>query len=575
MSFTQLRKRIAVGCDNFGSLIRKDLLFVDKTLFIKEFLDNKGTKVTLIMRPRRFGKTLNLSMLHHFFAAEVANQPTKDLFTGLKISQAGEKYMAHQGQYSVIFLSFKSVDGASYEIAIEQLKNLMRNLYNNSGLLIKEHLTDYQKLYFNSIIQKTANETDLKGALFTLIKFLYQYYNKKIMVFIDECDTPLQAGYINDYYVDIVDFMRSLLGNALKSNIYLDRALLTGIMRISKESIFSGLNNLKIYSIFNDCYGEYFGFTEEEVNDSATKVGLVDKLPSMKEWYNGYQIGGVTLYNPWSIMNCLQEGGTLACYWVNTSGNQIIKDLLMKSNLEVKKVLQTLLEGGSIQRVVYEDLVFDDLKKNKNLIWTFFLLTGYLKLIDFRREKTKIHSTLAIPNEEVQGLYCEFIEEWFFQEDKDSESYNNFVNNLSIGDVEKFKISLKDFMLRVVSFYDFSHEPESFYHGLMLGFLAALNKNLYEIKSNQESGDGRYDIAIFPKDASKLGILIELKQLNLRTVKRVKKADLMRSLTKEAKKALVQINQSNYHLEFEQRSVSQVLKIGLAFKGKNFHLVSE
>ena len=575
MSFTELRKRIAVGCVDFSEIINEDLLFIDKTLLIKEFIDNAGSTVTLIPRPRRFGKTLNLSMLHHFFAAEVANRPTKNLFAGLKISQAGEKYMIHQGQYPVIFLSFKSVDGASYETAIEQLKDLICDMYSNySELLESDRLMANQKHYFNSIFESTANESQLRCALFNLIKFLYQHYNKKVMVFIDEYDTPIQAGYSNNFYQKITQFMRNLLGNALKDNFFVYRALLTGIMRITKESIFSGLNNLKIYSIFNDCYGEYFGFTEEEVNDLATTVGLVDKLPSMKEWYNGYQIGGVTLYNPWSIMNYLQEGGTLACYWVNTSGNQIIKDLLLQPSLNIEGTLQTLLEGKSIGCYFCEDMVFDDLEKDPNLIWSFFLLTGYLTIVGSQKIQAEYYCNLRIPNKEIYFLYCRLINLWLFQKEKPS-SQQYLINYLLNGDVKNFKLSLKMVMLRIVSFYDVSSQPESFYHGLMVGFLAALDKNLYEVKSNRESGDGRYDIAIFPKDVSKLGVLIELKQLNLPTIKRVKKADLMRSLTKEAEKALVQINQGNYHLEFEQRSISQVLKIGLAFKGKNFQLVSE
>ena len=558
---------LPTSCEDFRMLIDEKLLFVDKTLFIKEFIDNSsGAQVSLITRPRRFGKTLNLSMLHYFFAEKVLKEPTKGLFNGLKISEAGEQYMAHQGQYPVIFITFKQLEADTYEGMLTNLQRLMSRVYKmHRELLDSPYLMAEQKSDFKKIIRCEANESHLKTALFDLTEYLYTHYQKKVMVFIDEYDTPIQTGYLNKYYQEIVETMRSLLGTCLKTNLYLKRALLTGITRVSKESLFSGLNNLIIYSLLNRKYKDHFGFTEEEVNAIACQMGCKDKLVEMKDWYNGYEVGGTTLYNPWSIISCLDNDGLIQSYWVNTSGNELVKRLLINSSIEFKQDFESLLRGKTIYKFIREDIVFSDLedKANESLIWSLFFISGYLKIVTFPKEieDEGLYCELSIPNQEIHCLYRLLIKAWLRGEKK-PEWYKKFIENLLVGETEGFDAGLKFILENIAGQHDVVKKPELFYHGLLLGFLSTL-KN-YEIKSNRESGRGRYDIVVIPNDHQALGLLFELKS--------VKKTTTDATLAKQAKKALKQIDDKYYIAEFTQRKIHQVLKIGIAFRGKDFHI---
>ena len=562
---------LPVGEEDFRVLIDKKLLFVDKTLLIKEFLDNESIKVSLITRPRRFGKTLNLSMLHYFFVEKVFNNPTKGLFDGLKISEAGEQYMAYQGQYPVIFISFKQLETDTYEGMLSDLQKLMSRIYKiHLELLDSPRLVEEQKSDFKKIISSQADEAYLKVALFNLTEYLYMHYQKKVIVLIDEYDAPIQASYFNNYYEKAIKMMRSLLGNCLKTNPYLERALLTGITRVSKESLFSGLNNLKIYSLLDRKYQDHFGFTEAEVNMLAKEMNHQDKLTEMKTWYNGYVIGNTTLYNPWSVISCLDNDGLMKNYWLNTSGNELIKKLLFDSTIDFKKNFEKLLRGKTIHEYIREDMVFNDLGQDESLIWSLFFVAGYLKIVkplpSKKKQSSSIYCALQIPNQEIHDFYSCLIQNWL-RGKKNEKWYATFVEHLLVGNIKEFEAGLKTILENIASTYDVAKTPEAFYHGLVIGLLATLKsyeiKN-YEIKSNRESGRGRYDIVIIPEDPQSLGLLFELK--------RVEKTTTDATLSKQAQKALQQIDDKNYVAEFKQRGIHKVLKIALVFKGKDFQI---
>ena len=555
--------KLPMGCEDFRTLIDEKFLFVDKTLLIKELIDD-GTTVSLITRPRRFGKTLNLSMLHYFFAEKVLEQPTKGLFNGLKISQTGEQYMAYQGQYPVISVSLKRLTGKTYEIMLNRMRELISFIYRQHlKLLDSPYLVKQQKNRFEAMLGNNATEAHLEVSLLDLAEYLHTHYKKKVIILIDEYDTPIQSGYFNGYYSKVIELMREFLGNCLKTNPYLKRAVLTGITRVSKESLFSGLNNIAVYSLLNRQYKDYFGFTEKEVNRLACKMNYQDKLSEMKAWYNGYEIGGTTLYNPWSIISCMKNNGLLQNYWLNTSGNELVKKLLINSSIEFKQDFESLLRGKSIHKFIREDTVFSDLedKANESLIWSLFLVSGYLKIVNFSEELEDegFYCELSIPNREIHCLYCLLIKTWLRGEQK-PEWYKEFIENLLVGKTENFEADLKIILENIVSSHDVANEK--FYHGLVLGFLSTL-KN-YEIKSNRESGRGRYDIAVIPNDSQALGLLFELKN--------IKKTASNATLIKQAKKALQQIDDKNYVAEFKQRGICKVLKIALVFKGKDFQL---
>ena len=561
---------LPASCEDFRVLIDEKLLFVDKTLLIKEFIDrSRGARVNLITRPRRFGKTLNLSMLHYFFAEKVDNKPTKGLFDGLKISETGEQYMAYQGQYPVIFLTFKEIEAENYEALVDKTRELISNVYSKHlELLDSPYLMVEQKNDFKKIVSCEADESHLKTALFNLTKYLYTHYQKKVILLIDEYDAPIQANYFNNYYEKAIKMMRGLLGSCLKTNRYLERALLTGIARVFKENLFSGLNNLKVHSLLDKKYQEHFGFTEKEVNMLADKMGYEDKLVEMKAWYNGYEIGDTTLYNPWSIISCLDNEGLIENYWLNTRANELIKKLLFNSSMDFKKNFERLLRGKTINEYIREDMVFNDLEQDESLIWSLFFVAGYLKIAkrlpSKKKQSSSIYCALQIPNKEINNFYSCLIQDWL-RGKKDEKWYATFVEHLLAGRVKEFEAGLKIILGNIASNHDVANE--TFYHGLVIGFLATLNdyeiKN-YEIKSNRESGKGRYDIAVIPHDSKVLGLLFELKSV----AKNTKDATFAR----RAQKALQQIDDKNYVAEFKQRGVHKILKIALVFKGKDFKL---
>ena len=431
-----------VGEEDFRELIVKKFLFVDKTLLIKELLDNINVKVSLITRPRRFGKTLNLSMLRYFFAEEIKNELTKDLFNGLKISQAGEKYMAHQGKYPVIFLTFKQLEAESYEAMLGELRRLMSRLYKtHRKLLDSPYLLEEEKNDFRKIINCEADESHLKVALFDLTEYLYRHYKKKVIVLIDEYDVPIQSGYFNQYYKKNTIMIRGLLGNCLKTNPYLERALLTGTARIVTESLFSGLNNLIVYSLLSNQYAEHFGFTAAEVEMLVKKAGYENKLAEMKEWYNGYKAGNTSIYNPWSIINCVVNGGSMKSYCLNASENKLIKELLIKSFTDFKQDLENLLQGKSIHKFIRENIILSDSNMDQSFLWSLLFLNGYLKIVSFTHENGRLYCKLKIANREAHVLYRSLVKSCFRGKRESKEDEVGMDNLLT--DDKKFTIDLK------------------------------------------------------------------------------------------------------------------------------------
>lgn len=553
---------LPIGIDNFEDLIKNKLDFVDKSLLIKEVLDDKGTKVAVITRPRRFGKSLNLSMLYYFLAIYVNGDSKAGLFDKLKISQCSDKYLQHQGRYPVISITLKDIKQNSFEDAREKFLELFVSIYDEHNYLLNSpHVTDTQKRFIDSVLNRKVTKGQLENALKMLTECLFKHFGIKPWLLIDEYDSPIQSGYMNGYYKEIIDFMRSLFGAALKSNHALEKSVITGILRIAKESLFSGVNNLKVYSVLNSKYSEYFGFTENEVDEILTKADLSEKAEQLKDWYNGYQIGETIIYNPWSIVNCVDEKGVTIPYWVNTSDNQLIKDLLKSSPIEFKAEFERLAAGKSVEKLIDENMVFQYLSNNPSSVWSLLLMAGYLKPASIRQTEQGVFAHLAIPNKEVRYLYRQIVEQWL-SNGHGIEWYNKFIEALLTGKIEEFKKHLGSVITQITSYHDFAKEPEAFYQGLMLGFTVSLHSvGSYEIKSNRESGLGRFDIMLIPKDNLKLGIIIELKS-----------ASEKENLLKIAEKAIKQIDKQKYTAEFSQCGIKKIIKIGIGFLGKKFEL---
>ena len=569
--------KLQVGFDDFGKVRSKKLDFVDKTLFVKEILDNDNVEVSVIARPRRFGKTFNLSILHHFLAPEVNHMETKGMFDGLKIAKVDNgSYMQYQGKFPVVFISFKEINAGSYDLACSGLYELIVNIFDKYNYLKdSDKLSKRDKWLLRRILHKEANQAEIYGSLRFLTSILFKYFNVKPWLLIDEYDTPIQSGYLHGYYNEIVNFMRGILGAALKTNPYLERAVITGILRIAKESLFSGLNNVKVYSLLHPQYSRHFGFTEEEVGVLLKQTGVDSAQEEVRTWYNGYVFGGTIVYNPWSIVNYINDG-VLKPYWVNTSDNQLIRDLLIKSDPKFKEGFELLLQDKTIEEIIDENMMFGDLKNNNEAIWSLLLMSGYLQAIASTiNQQGQTICTCAIPNWEVRTLYYNIIAGWLGN-GQGMRWYQSFLTDLLNGDIPKFTEDFAQVLSQTISVYDAAHNPEAFYHGFMLGLTAGVDQKQYEIKSNRESGAGRYDIAIMPKDVSRLAIILELKSIAPPKYSKKKLADFLdTTLAGEAQKALAQIDHNQYTLELAQRGIVNIVKLGIAFSGKSFRIASE
>lgn len=563
--------RLPVGLSDFEQIIENEFDLVDKSLLIKDIIDDD--QILLITRPRRFGKTLNLSMLNYFFNVNFDAKLSRSLFKGFKISQQSDRYLKHQNQYPVISFSFKDVKGSSFSKTYIGIAQLIKKIYSeHSYLLNSDTLAKQDARIYQTILDESATESALQHSLSNLTKYLRDYHGNRVVVLVDEYDTPIQSGYLHNYYQEIIEFFVIFFGAGLKDNKNVYKAVLTGILRVAKENLFSGLNNLIVYSMLNERYSQYFGFTENEVESLLKSLKRDSHLAEVKKWYNGYCIGSHTVYNPWSIANYAKEK-VLKRYWINTSDNALIKKLVINSSLHFKSQLESLLEDKPLQKMIDTDIVFADLKENEGAIWDLLFMSGYLKSVSTEYIDRGTLCQVLIPNREVRSLYQQIIEQWL-SDGKGIDWYNEFLESLLCGEMRTFTERLENILLQTISYHDIARQPEAFYQGLMIGLTASLNKNHYQIKSNRESGHGRYDIIIMPKDLRQLGIIIELKSVESDN----NREKLMQSLKQEAQQALAQINNKNYDSELKQHGLTRWLKIGLAFSGKQFdclHTIEE
>lgn len=553
--------KLPIGISDFREIVEGKYEFVDKSLFIQDIIDD-AAKVILITRPRRFGKTLQLSMLKYFFSNDGNIEGNKKLFDNLQIVHSKSDVLTHQGKYPVIFISFKDIKDKDFNNAYDKIYELIIRLFDEFSYLAEsEFLSPQQKEFFKIILTRKASQPQLENALFALVEYLSLHHKINPIVLIDEYDTPIQQGKLYGYYDDVIGFIRNLFGSALKDNPYLFKAVLTGILRISKESLFSGLNNIRVYTLLHSRYNQYFGFIESEVLKLLKKAKMEQNIDLVRIWYNGYQFGNLTLYNPWSIINYIADEGRLQPYWVNTSDNALIKDLILNSTFDFKSRIELLLQDIPFETIIDDHIVFQYLNANETAVWTLFVMAGYLKVIAQNETDQGLFCSLAIPNREVRNLYRRIIETWL-SDGRALNWYNQFLQELLNGNVERVQKYLSDILLQVASIYDMAREPEAFYHGLMLGLTASLY-NEYEVKSNREAGFGFYDIVIIPKDSKKLGIVIELKIAE------------DTQLEKVAKDALQQIHDRQYATELDSRGIKGILKLGIAFSKKRLEIASK
>ena len=552
------KKALPIGISDFKSFKDKGYYYVDKTLMIKDILDDKAL-VTLFTRPRRFGKTLNLSMIKYFF--EKTNEDNSYLFEDLNIWKSGEKYKEYQGKYPVINLDFKSVEGLSWKEAYKKARVMVTNEYiRHEYLLSSDILSEDEKDLYNRLksLNIEADETEYIYSIKNLCVYLERYYEQKPIILIDEYDVPLQRAYINDYYKEAINFFRGLLQDALKTNNSLEFAVMTGCLRISKESIFTGLNNLKINSILDTQYSEHFGFTQEEIDEIIKYYELEEKREEIKEWYDGYQFGSKDIYNPWSILYYIDQARVNKnrfpeAYWVNTSGNDIVKKLIKNADEITKDEIEILINGGTIEKALSSNITYNELDENIENIWSMLFFTGYLTYTKERREEGDVISyySLKIPNQELMYVYKVIIKEWFTVKVKEKD-FSELYKGLIEGNEEEITDELSEFLLENISFYDVN---ESFYHGVLTGVLSRISK--YKIYSNLESGRGRSDIILAPKRLKQVAIIIEIKV-----------AKTEGELETKCDEALRQIENKKYDTYLRKENLKNIIKYGIAFYGK-------
>ena len=548
-------KPLPVGIDDFEKIVTGDYFYVDKTLFIKELLDMKG-EVNLFTRPRRFGKTLNMSMLRYFF--EENPEKASRIFQGLDIMKAGEKYLDHMGKYPVIMISLKSMKQPSYELAFEMLKKVLKGEFQRHWQLVSDsgRLTEADQKRYLRLRDLEGTEADYADGLKFLSECLYRCTGKKNVILIDEYDVPLENAYFSGFYDRMTDTIRSLFESAFKTNENLEFAVITGCLRISKESIFTGLNNLKIMSATSKDCGKCFGFTPEEVRKMLELYGLTENYETVRQWYDGYQFGNTEVYNPWSVINyvdsCRQDKNSLPKpYWSNTSSNNIVRTLVEKADFSVKQEIEDLIEGKTIIKPIHEDITYEDMDSTQDNLWNFLFFTGYLKKIREHQEEETIYMEMAIPNREVRYIYKNTVLRWF-EKRVEQKELSPLYDCILSGDTEKMGKILSENLMETISFYDYQ---ESYYHG----FLAGMLKNIgnYIVLSNRESGNGRPDILLkYPSVRGKAVIL------------EIKVSKTYQGLEEKCREALRQIEEQKYEEALRQEGYSQILKYGVAFYRK-------
>lgn len=561
---------VAIGIQDFSTIIENNYFYIDKTAFLKEWWDS-GDSVTLITRPRRFGKTLTMSMTEQFFSLEYAGR--SDLFENLEIWK-NEEYRRLQGAYPVISLSFARIKERDYEKTKQKMCEILRNIYIKFSY-IKEsaRLTDADRAYYDRMLAEDIRETDATSSLYQLSDFLYRYYGKKVIILLDEYDTPMQEAFVDGYWEELAAFTRSLFNSTFKTNPALERGIMTGITRASKESIFSDLNNLEVVTTTSDKYATTFGFTESEVFHALEECGLESEKNEVKRWYDGFIFGThKDIYNPWSILNYL-DSQQYTTYWANTSANSLVGKLVREGNRNIKEKFEKLLCGECIWSEIDEQIVYNQLNGNEQAVWSLLLASGYLKVLSYEKYKdipegTEPKYQLALTNLEVKLMFQRMIRDWFATVQPD---YNDFVKAMFIGDVDAMNEYMNRVALQTFSYFDTGDrasgaEPERFYHGFVLGLLVDLQDRYY-VKSNRESGFGRYDVMLEPKHpGQENAVILEFKARSTRKEK---------SLEETAQSALEQIRQRKYREELKTKGIKeeQIKEYGFAFEGKTVLIV--
>jgi len=556
-------KKLDLGNSDFKSIIENNNYFVDKSLFIEEVI-NSQSQVILLPRPRRFGKTLNLSMLKYYFA--INQLENKNLFTNLKIWQTEPEIKEKQAKYPVIHVSFKDAKANSWEDAYKLIVIQLIKLYLSHDYLLNSGvLKDAEKITFNEIIYKKADSTEYSDSLFKLSDYLYRYYHQKVVILVDEYDTPIQAGY-NNFYDKAISFMRNLLSGAFKDNTSLYKGVITGILRVSRESIFTGLNNVSVHSVLDNEFSDKFGFTEVETKQILKDFEVPTEYEEIKKWYDGYKIGQTTdIYNPWSILNyTVGYKNGFKTYWANTSSNELLKEQLADRNENyTREQLLGLINNETIEKEIDENFVFPNLDKNKELLWSLLTFSGYLTSINKIGRKSY---ELKIPNYEIKTVFQDIILDWLNTDLKikqalliDTTKY--LINN----EIDKFETGFKKMMGDTFSYFDINGEPENVYQSYVLGLLAIIGDD-YIIKSNRESGEGRYDILLIPHDKTKFGIVIEIKQI-VRNEKEDNKS-FNKKIDDKIKEAKKQIDKNKYYMELIDNKISKIIKLPIVFAGK-------
>ena len=545
-------KKIPIGRDNFKDIIEKGYYYVDKTKIIEDILEI-GAYVTLFPRPRRFGKSLMISTMDEFFNAE-KKEENKNLFKGLYIDKS--KYKNEQGKYPIIKLNLKSVEASNWEETYSGIKEIIRQLYE-SKRYVMEILNEEEKKLYRQFLTEQADLSKYKQSLKILSEYLYRYYNEKVIILIDEYDVPIQKGYLKGFYTQIVDFIKALFNNALKTNENIEFAIMTGVLRVSKESIFSDLNNVKIYSTVNTAYDEYFGFTEEETKKLLEYYNL-ELTPEVKQMYNGYIFGNQQIYNPWSIINYASDK-TLLPYWINTSGNELLQQIFDKTQEETKEMIEKLVLGESIackynDKVTFLDLNNIETDEAKDTVANFLLVSGYLtKTKESNLVEQDGYLTLKIPNQDVRTTYKDVIAKWIGRQGKVS---SQKIYELHQALISNDKIKIEKILNETLNYMSFYDSQENFYHGYMLGLFVRFLNSKYIVKSNREAGRGRFDIMIESVDR-KIGIVVEFKV-----------AGENEDIEEKAKIGKEQIVDKEYYKELELDRVENILTYAVAFKGK-------
>lgn len=555
-----MKKALPIGVDNFEEVIAEGYCYVDKTMLIKELLDLKG-KVNLFTRPRRFGKTLNLSMLRYFFEDtedKEKNARNRRLFHGLKIMEAGEEYVRQMGMYPVINLNLKSAKQPSFSSAYAKIRQEIAEEFKRHYYVLESDSVDPEdKNLFQKIASGEGDYDHYSGALKFLSKCLCQATGKKTVILMDEYDVPLENAYFKGFYEDMVDFIRSLFESALKTNDYLQFAVITGCLRISRESIFTGLNHLRIISVLDERYSEHFGFTEPEVLQMMTDYGVERRFGTMKEWYDGYVFGNTEVYNPWSVINylydlCANVDSFPRPYWINTSSNNIVKDMIRRADRETKGQIETLLGGGTLDMQVHEEVTYEDMRGKGENLWNFLYFTGYLTKEEIYFKDKYIMLKVRIPNTEITTIYENTIMDWM-NERIGKEDFRDFYNAMEQGDAAKMAEILSGQLFSTISFYD---SAENFYHGFLAGILSQSEK--YLVKSNREAGGGRADIMV--KSPSLRGRAFVLE---------VKISDSINELEADAERALEQVYEKKYMDELYAEGYKKVGCYGISFYRKD------